>query len=249
MELQRVFKRSYMESLKRNINIADYRGEKFPYDETQVRPLANVYRPEGLLEKLDPEDDFKTAIAIYEAYKDLDPLVASLPDLWVYLAHVDLFPYVQKRWGGVFEEDVNETFIINHWHKHSTHFLRTIFAGLWWNVYLTVDENRTDKYELTRVMYECGQDWRIMRFGELSLIRQKEACIGVLEFLKENPEIVNSHFTARGQFISRYFNLLGGIQQLSYLEKDFFKNKLYEIKDRILEIKSVEDIHHQSIDL
>ena len=174
MELQRVFKRSYMEQLRRHININDYRGEKFPYDETQVRPLANVYRPVGLLEKLDPEDDLKSDIAIYEAYPDLDPLVASLPDLWVYLAHTDLFPYVQKRWGGVFEDDVNEAFIINHWHKHSTHFLRTIFAGFWWNVYLTVDENRADKYELTRVMYECGQDWRIMRFGELSLIRQKE---------------------------------------------------------------------------
>ena len=31
MELQKVFKRSYMDELRKNIHISDYQGEVFPY--------------------------------------------------------------------------------------------------------------------------------------------------------------------------------------------------------------------------
>ncbi len=49
MELQKVFKRSYMDELRKNIHISDYQGEIFPYEPSKVKPLANVYKPEGLL--------------------------------------------------------------------------------------------------------------------------------------------------------------------------------------------------------
>ena len=127
MELQKVFKHSYMDELRKNIHISDYQGEAFPYDPSKVKPLANVYKPEGLLDRLDPDDDFASAKEIYQAYETVTPLLASLPDLWVYLAHVDLFPYVQKRWPRVFDEDVEEQYILNHWHENS-HFMRTTFA-------------------------------------------------------------------------------------------------------------------------
>ena len=247
MELQKVFNRSYMEMLRSHIDISNYQKEEFPFDKTQVRMLANVYKPEGLLEKLDPnpKNDLQTAIEVYKAYKDIQPLLASMPDLWTYLTHVDLFPYVRKRW-----PDINdEQYVINHWFKHSTHFLRTTFAGLWWNVYLTEDPEREDPFELTKVMYDCGQDWRMMRFGELSLIRRKEAMIGVLEFLKENPDVMNNYFAARGQYISRYFNMLGGVVQLSYLDRNYFKEKLESIKDQILQIRSVDEIHHHEVNM
>lgn len=139
MELQKVFKHSYMDMLRKNVNISDYQQEEFPYDATQVKRLANVYQPEGLLDRMDPTDDFKSAVELFKAYKDLTPLVASLPDLWVYLCHVDLFPYVQKRWPKVMTDDVDEQYILNHWHENQ-HFMRTTFAGLWWHVYLTYDE-------------------------------------------------------------------------------------------------------------
>ena len=247
MELQKVFNRSYMEMLRSHIDISNYQKEEFPFDKTQVRMLANVYKPEGLLEKLDPDpkNDLQTAIEVYKAYKDVHPLLASMPDLWTYLTHVDLFSYVQKRW-----PDINdEKYVINHWFKHSTHFLRTTFAGFWWNVYLTEDPEREDPFELTKVMYDCGQDWRMMRFGELSLIRRKEAMVGVLEFLKENPDVMNNYFAARGQYISRYFNMLGGVVQLSYLDRNYFKEKLESIKDQILQIRSVDEIHHHEVNI
>ena len=67
MELQKVFKKPYMESLRRNIHISDYQGETFPFDPSKVKSLANVYKPEGLLDRLDPDDDFTTAVEIGRA--------------------------------------------------------------------------------------------------------------------------------------------------------------------------------------
>lgn len=247
MELQKVFKHSYMDELRKNIHISDYQGESFPYDPSKVKSLANVYKPEGLLERLDPEDDFTSAIEIFKAYDSVTPLLASLPDLWVYLAHVDLFPYVQKRWPKVLDGSADEQYVLNHWHENS-HFMRTSFAGLWWHVFLTYDESRNNPYELTEVLFK-SQDFRTLRFGELGLIRHKPAMIGVLEYLIENNEIMRNAFDARGQFISRYFNLIGGTKPLAYMDKQFFKNKLEKIKDKLLLINSINDVQNKPIEI
>lgn len=252
MALQKVFKPSYAQYLKNSIQIENYLKDQFPYDSSQVRCLSGVFHQDDLLEKLDPTPagDLKTAIAIYEAFENISPVFAQQDELWIYLTHVDLFEYVKKRWPIPNDEEEKQSrFILNHWFHNPTNFLRTTFAGYWWNVYMTIDETRKDKYELTKVMYDCGQDWRIMRFGELSLVRNKESMIGVLEFLSENPEIYKENFDARGQFISRYFNLLGGTKVLSTLDRNQFKKILYGLKDRIMKINNVEDIHNKEITL
>ena len=247
MELQKVFKRSYMEELRRNIHVSDYQGEIFPFEPSKVKSLANVYKPEGLLDRLDPEDDFTSAVEIYKAYSSICPLLASLPNLWVYLAHVDFFPYVQQRWPKVLEDGVDEKYILNHWHEND-HFMRTTFAGLWWHTYLTYDESRTNPTELTEVLFK-SQDFRTLRFGELGLIRHKPAMMGVLEFLMENPEIMQNAFDARGQYISRYFNLLGGTRPLAFMDKSYFKASLDKVKDKLLAIKSIHDVQNKVIDI
>lgn len=75
MELQKVFKHSYMDELRKNIHLSDYQGETFPYEPSKVKTLANVYKPEGLLERLDPEDDLASAIEIYKAYDTVTHLL------------------------------------------------------------------------------------------------------------------------------------------------------------------------------
>ena len=61
MELQKVFKKSYLEELRRNIHVSDYQGESFPYDPSKVKSLANVYNHECLLDSLDTQDDYTSA--------------------------------------------------------------------------------------------------------------------------------------------------------------------------------------------
>jgi hypothetical protein len=234
-----------MDELRKNIHISDYQGETFPYDPSKVKTLANVYKPEGLLDRLDPDDDFSSAKEIYQAYENVTPLLASMPDLWVYLAHVDLFPYVQKRWPKIFDENVDEQYVLNHWHENS-HFMRTTFAGLWWHTYLSYDKSRENPFELTEVLFK-SQDFRTLRFGELGLIRHRPAMMGVLEFLITNQDIMQTAFDARGEYISRYFNMLGGTKQLSYMDKDYFIDKLYDIKPRLEQITSIKDVQNKAI--
>lgn len=254
MALQKVFKKSYMTYLRDNIKVDDYMEDSFPYDEDQCVQIAGVIAPDyDLNKKLDPtpEGDLQSAIAIFEAYPNLTPIFAQQDDLWVYLSHADLFDYVKKRWPdlGTVSSDKQLTYIQNHWFHNPNNFLRTSFAGLWWHTYFTIDEKREDKYELTKVFFQSGQDFRTLRFGEIALIRSKEAMIGVLEFLLENKDLIESNFVARGQYISRYFNKLGAYKQLAYLDRSFFKNELYKKLDVLRNLHSTDQIQNQSIEL
>lgn len=232
MELQRVFKHSYMDYLRRHIHIEDYQQDQFPYDESKTKHLANVYHPEGLLDKMDPSDDFKSAVALFEAYKNLTPLVASLPDLWVYLTHVDLFPYVQQRYAGVFDNDVSEDYIIQHWFKNEVSIFRMGLPGLWWSVWLSLDEDRNDPYGLTKVLFK-NQELRTNSFGPLALIRHKPAMQGILEFLEEHSNLLDDGMNMRAVYIRKLFNNIGGYKPLVYLDKSFFKRELEKRLDAI----------------
>lgn len=225
MELQRIFKRSYADYLEKNIVISDYQLSEFPYDPTKVKVLANVYRPEGLLEKLDPENDFVSAIEIYKAYKDLSPLVASMSDLWIYLAHVDLFPYVQQRHSDVLKDDVTSHYIQQHWFNRGINRFRMVLPSAWWSVYLSVDNNRDNPFELTEILFK-NQELRTNSFGPSTLIRHREAMIGVLEFLKEHPFLLEDGLNMRAQYIRKLFSHIAGYKQLAFMDKNFFKSEL-----------------------
>ena len=62
--------------------------------------------------------------------------------------------------------------------------------------------------------------------------------IGILEFLVENPDISKVHFNSRCIYIAQYFNRLGAVKQLAYLDRKFFKNELEKKKAVLLKITS-----------
>ena len=230
MELQKVYKRSYMDELRKNIHISDYQSEAFPYEPSKVKPLANIYKLEGLLDRLDPNDDFTSAKEIYQAYENVSPLLASLPDLWVYLGHVDLFPYLQQRHSDVFNEDVTEDYIIDHWFKNKVSVFRMALPSAWWSVYLSIDKTRANPYELTEILFK-NQELRTNSFGPLTLIRHREGMIGILEFLKEHPELLVDGMNMRAQYIRKLFNMIGGTKRLEFLNREFFKAELIKRYD------------------
>ena len=245
MELQKVFKRSYMEELRKNIHICDYQGAAFPYDPTQVKSLANVYKPDGLLDRLDPDDDFESAKQIFEAYESVSPLLASLPDLWVYLGHADLFPYVQKRHSDVMNVNVTEDYIVDHWFKNKVSVFRMVLPSAWWSVYLSIDKTRSDPYELTEILFK-NQELRTNSFGPLTLIRHREAMIGVLEFLKDHPDLLVDGMNMRAQYIRKLFNFIGGTKRLEFLDRSFFRKELEKRYDIISQKFSRDEIQNNN---
>ena len=241
MQLQKTFKESYTKTLRDAVKSGEtiplYGGESFDVDVSQVKRLANVYAPEGLIDKLlaAGENEFQAAVAIYEAYKDISPLLASNESFWAYLTHVDLFEFTQNRWPKVKEPDCSADYIIDHWFIGANGILRNAPASLWWSVYNTIDETRNDKYELTEIYFK-NYTLRVVSMGTSQLIRHREAMIGILSFLKDNPKITNNAFEYRGQFITKYFNRLGAVKQLAYLKRDYFYKTCEKLKDKILSV-------------
>lgn len=252
MQLQKTFKDSYMKTLrdavKSGVAIPLYAADSFEVDQTQVKRLANIYAPIGLAERLNEvwDNDFLSAIAIYEAYKEISPLLASNEAFWAYITHVDLFNYAQKRWPKVKDSDCSADYIIDHWFIGAQGVLRNTAASLWWSVYNTVDEKRNNKYELTEVYFK-NYTLRVVSLGTTQLIRHREAMIGILSFIKDNPSVTNNAFEYRGQFITKYFNRIGAVKQLAYLNREYFYMTCEKLKDKILSVTSRNQLTDESL--
>lgn len=249
MELQKTFKESYMKELrdavKSGVSVPLYGNETFELNASKVKRLAGIYEPEQLEEKLQglENDDFSAAIVVYEAYKDISPLVASNETFWAYITHTSMFHYTQKRWPKVLDGSATATYILDHWFIGGQGIMRNAAASLWWTVHNTVDEERTNKYELTSIMFK-NYTLRTNTFGISLLIRHREAMIGILDFLSHNPEITENFFEPRGWFISKYFNRLGAVKQLACLDRTFFRDRCEKMKDKILRVTTREQVVH-----
>ena len=91
-------------------------------------------------------------------------------------------------------------------------------------VYLTIDENRNNKYELTEILFK-NYTLRFIRFGVSRVIQHKEAAIGILQFIKDNENSIPSMENLANNLTS-YFNKLGAVKQLTFLDRDFFYNEM-----------------------
>jgi hypothetical protein len=236
MAKQPIFKTKYVQKLKAGLNEAFYKSNEFVYDKNQVYVYPNIEQTEGLVDKLDVNDDCKTAIAIYEAFENLEPIQASDERLWVYLAHADLYPYMVKRWNAVQSGTAKDAkgYILDHWFLSSSsqgNLMRHAISGLWWSVFLSIDKDRDDKYELTRVLFK-NQTFRTRTFGNYRLVRHKEAAIGLLEFCLENKKSF-SNFEKQHQILTEHLNRIGGIKLISYYDRNFFKSELEKVSDSI----------------
>jgi hypothetical protein len=248
MALQRILTKAYIdnvfEEVELGINLERFLQDTFPYDEEKLLVTPHVKEPAGLLDRMvaTTDGDFLSAVALYDAYKDLKPLQAINSQFWESLALTDLFPYMQKRWNLAEAKDLKKS-ILNHFTFKSHGMMRHGLAGLWWLVYLSVDESRDNKYELTEYLFK-NYTLRFVRFGAGKVIQHKEAAIGILQFIKDNEKKIPSlESVANG--LTSYFNKLGAVKQLTSLDREFFYN---EMSKHIEEFK-LATTHHKEDDL
>lgn len=238
MEKQQIFKEKYLLTLKREIDADKYRSNEFVFDKKQTLMMPNILKSEGLAEKLNPENDFETAVLIFKAFKNLEPIQASDERMWTYLTHVDLYSYMIKRWNAVYKGTAKDDkdYIFSHWFLSSTaqsELLRHALAGLWWAVYLSVDENRGEnKYELTQILFR-QLDFPTRTLGTYKLGRHKEAVIGILEFIQENESLFKKGFEDKVRYVTKYLNLIGGVKPIAYYDRSYFKKELEKVSASI----------------
>lgn len=245
MIVQRTFKKGYAEELASAVregnNLDLYAQEKFPYESDQVVIIPTLAHPDGLLDKMipTPQGDCDSAIALYEAYPNLTPLQASDRTFWIYLAHVDLFPYIQKRFPKVMESSFEDVqYVLNHWFFTKDGQLRHSLSGLWWLTHLSVDESASgsEKYKFTRYIF---RDYTFRtNFANYSLAKHKEALMGYFQFMMDNPDVSGSFLKERNRFITKHFNKVGGTRLLSTLPREYFIEELERIRPQILNITS-----------
>ena len=104
--------------------------------------------------------------------------------------------------------------------------MRHGLGGLWWLVYLTVDDERDNRFELTEMLFK-NYTLRYIRFGVSRVIQHKEAAIGILQYLKDNERHITSMENVANALTS-YFNKLGAVKQLTFLDRDFFYREMDE---------------------
>ena len=229
MALQTILTKKALEKVKDdvalNINLDRFLADDIPFEDKDLLVIPGIKKPEGLLDRLDAttDGDFKSAVAIYEAYKNLTPLQAIEDTFWESLALTDLFPYMQQRWS-LRSTQTLQAAIKNHFFVKSHGMIRQGIGGLWWLVYMTVDEDRPNPYELTEIIFK-NYTLRFIRLGISPVLQHKEAAIGILQYLKDHENDIESMENVSNGLTS-YFNKLGAVKQLTYLDRDFFYSEM-----------------------
>ena len=231
MSRLQLFKSNYEAQLQTDVNagnIEAYRMDIFPVDSTKTLPMAFEV-DDNISEKMygDIDHDFDDAVTLYEALKDIPAAMAADPAFWVSLAHTVFFQYVKKRWAS---KEISQKDILNHWF-FSNGMIRHALGGLWWMVRLTVDENASDPYRLTKVAF-WNYSFRTTFMGPSIFLRIPSARIGVLKFLADHEEL-RYGMENRGRYIARFMNRLGATTQLAALPWETIYKMLEENTDEM----------------
>jgi transposase len=241
--LQRTFTTSYTNALKQELEVqegrAKYFQDEFEYNHDNVKYLANIRQPEGLLDSMmNASSEFEAAVILYEAYPTLTPLIATYESFWAYLTHVDLYPYCTRRWP--VDNETSKKEILDHYFVNgNSRILRNALASIWWSVHFSIDRERENPYELTEVLFK-NYSFRVIWFAVF--LRLREGVIGVLEFLKEHSYLFESGFENKGRYLANYLNRLGASKNLSALNREYFKEVCKSILPTLEGIVSRNDL-------
>lgn len=228
-----LFTLNYVNKLFRDLDKSEYleyyKEGKFPFDENYPKGGSGIYLRDDF--DLNPEaSDFENSKILFENIQ-INETQASDKRLWTYLTHVHFWDYMKVKWKINFHKEEKNTIA----YIKDRYFLNTLnirslthngISRLWWYSYLTIDESRKDKYELTKVLLSL-QDIPVSLL-ERSMGSSKNVRRAILEFILENPEIKNGK---KIQELMKQLNLAGGVKNIPML-------KLAEIKSILEIIKS-----------
>lgn len=251
MELQKIYRESFVSQLKKNIDPEKYQSDvAFDIENAEYTQLSGIYNkaadiaplaegePSDGKRRMNPDknQDCDSAIILFEAYKDLSPYIASKPGLWVYLAHNELYPYVKQRWG-------ESTKIKEHWFDIGR---RGSLSGLWWAVYCTYDPTKEgeERYRLTRQLF-LNQTFRTRTFFTYRIGMNEDALKGTLRFMEKNPDLFKRGAgEARLDYIRTYLGRLGGTKELLAFDDSFFTRELERKMSAILLVENTKQVRH-----
>ncbi|MBW7452864.1 DUF6339 family protein [Paenibacillus sepulcri] len=160
--------------------------------------------------------DVENATHIYTALQDLTPAQAVEEGFWAYLTHFTCWQYMKERWPPertIFRaKDPYDRFFIKN--KPET---RNGIARLWWFGYLTYDENRKDRFELTK--YLVSRQDLAHNVLERSLSWNPNVTRGIINVIAEmerKGKPINNRKIYRP--LLQHLNNIGGVTLLDTLD-------------------------------
>lgn len=198
--------------------ISNYFEEGSCFLETNISiDEIELFEPEGP----DKLYDLENTRIIFDALKHLKISQAADERLWTYLTHETFWKYMRLRWP-VENKSNPAKFIRERYFFMSNRDRSLIHNGisrLWWYGYITYDEDRTDPYELTKILLK-KQDIA-QNLLERSFSRNRIITKTILSVLAE-MENMNKPLPNRKQFreLTKYINWLGGITVLDALDQN-----------------------------
>lgn len=178
--------------------------------------------------------DLENTEKLFTALRHLSPAQASDERLWVALAHKRFWSYMVRRWPAEGKkrpiEFIRERFFFMP--NRSRALVRNGLARLWWYGYLSYDEQRSDPFELTRILLQKLDITQSLLERSISNVQGMTRL--VLEALERSDQ-EGIPFTRREDFrdLMKYINEIGGVTVLDTLEK---QELLGLIRVRIREI-------------
>lgn len=101
-------------------------------------------------------DDYTNTKLFYGRLKDsLTPALASMPNLWTTLCHLNYQDYIVDKWKNNRGLDVESHFFASR-AKSSLAYYNAV-SRYWWAGYLTYDESFANPWELTKVLFSAQQ--------------------------------------------------------------------------------------------
>ena len=239
MGKQLLFSTKSVDLLTARLNAMDgevpyVQGECFARDfETLVSPTIDA--PLNLRERVNIADNTATAIALFEAYPNLNALEASSVGFWTYLTHVDLWNYMRQRFslagvpGSELKRKIKERWFLVEPSQSS--LMKHPLAGLWWGVRLSVAPERgAGRYDFTKIL--CRDiDLLTRTLGTYQLARLPSAMKGILGYIFDHPDDFKSEYEAKMRTILKHFNSIGGVVHLGCLDEGFYAEELDRCKD------------------
>lgn len=259
MSNQRIFTKDFVDTLSNSVdeNMSRYKDPNFDWMEYAKEQnglhAVPIEIPRDLCDRMlatvPPVDarkkanfDFEAAKILFEAFPNLSPLQVAQREIWAFLSHCVLMPYMRKRWEKIDEEEnVSPNYIKEHW-LYGQGVVRNWLHGLYWSVYVTVNreddkENKFD-YSLTQRLF-THQNIRSRGVAAAPFLMSNRApLIGFMNFVTAHEsDIFNIYMEYRMDGCVQLLNNAGGVIDLTVWNQEDFYNYLERCKDVILAIQ------------
>lgn len=170
------------------------------------------------------ETELENVKRVYRNLKFLTESMATDERLWSALCLGPFFEYVHYRWNIKSESSVEQHYFFDPHSSGRRVLTRNALSRLWWIGRLTYDEDRDDKWELTR--FVCSHSDYIMHFIERNTSNNIHVLRPFLEAIMDAQKNGYNINTDDAGNIAKYLNLLGGMYVLDFMSEEWIKEKI-----------------------